>query len=297
MNRLSLTSILKCSNELISSGEFCTKHRIGSAFTRSRKLSFSDLIYYILRSVHKSISINYSEFKDSFTENFPNSILVFDRGYPSEDLFRFLDSKGILFLMRIPKSFKKAIFEANDSLFKYTASKNKNSLTLRSIHFLLENETTEYLVTNIMSEQLSIEQFSELYRLCWGGESKYRELKNRLEIECFNSIKPVCIKQEFFAAMYLSNLASIVKLKADSMIFSDPRNKHKYQSSRSQILNRIKSSIILLLKSTMSMRNKIITNLIIEATKNLSIIRSSRKFGRYKKNTRWRYHNHIKSCI
>lgn len=40
MNRLSLTSILKCSNELISSGKFCTKHRIGSAFTRSRKLSF-----------------------------------------------------------------------------------------------------------------------------------------------------------------------------------------------------------------------------------------------------------------
>lgn len=200
-------------------------------------LASASVLYDVLNDIIVDVSFNpyrYDERKSAkehtaFLPDFPNSILVFDRGYPSEDLFRFLDSKGILFLMRIPKSFKKAIFEANDSLFKYTTSKNKDSLTLRSIHFLLENETTEYLVTNIMSEQLSIEQFSELYRLRWGVESKYRELKNRLEIECFNSIKPVCIKQEFFAAMYLSNLASIVKLKADSMIFSDPRNKHKYQ--------------------------------------------------------------------
>lgn len=42
---------------------------------------------------------------------FPNSIILFDRGYPSEDMFRYLDSKGILFLMHVPKTFKKAISE------------------------------------------------------------------------------------------------------------------------------------------------------------------------------------------
>ncbi|MBR3607575.1 MAG: hypothetical protein IKL51_08390, partial [Lachnospiraceae bacterium] len=36
-------------------------YRIGKAFTRTRNLSFSNLIYFILQSTHKSISINYTQ--------------------------------------------------------------------------------------------------------------------------------------------------------------------------------------------------------------------------------------------
>ena len=71
MNTISLTSILQRSNELITSESFRMKHRIGNAFIRSRKLSFQNLIYFILRSVHKSISINYSKFMDSFKTSIP----------------------------------------------------------------------------------------------------------------------------------------------------------------------------------------------------------------------------------
>lgn len=222
MNTISLTSILQRSNELITSESFRMKHRIGNAFIRSRKLSFQNLIYFILRSVHKSISINYSELplasasvlydvlndilvdvslhpyryneRESakehikFLPDFPNSIIVFDRGYPSEDMFRFLNSKRILFLMRIPKTFKKAITEEKDSLFTYPASRDKDSLTLRRIYFQLDDGTKEYLVTNLMSNQIDIEKFFDLYGLRWSVKSKYRELKNRLEIEAFNSI-------------------------------------------------------------------------------------------------------------
>lgn len=87
--------------------------------------------------------------------------------------------------MRIPKTFKKAIFEKKDVLFTYPSSGNREALTLRSVHLLLEDESTEYLVTNLMPEQMPSEKFSELYRLRWEVESKYRELKNRFEIECF----------------------------------------------------------------------------------------------------------------
>ena len=58
-------------------------------------------------------------------------------------------------------------------------------LNLRSIHFSLEDGTTEYLITNLTSEQMPVENFPDLYQLRWGVESKYRELKNRLEIENF----------------------------------------------------------------------------------------------------------------
>lgn len=326
-----LSSILQTANKRITSKDFLAEHRVGNAFTRSRKLSFSNLIYFILQSTHKSLSINYSQLLDalspdslpfaskqalskarqrishkaflalfrlsveqyyhhfqklrlwngfhiyavdgstiqipeseenlqifggnpnktgkisplasvsalydvmndmlvdvtlnayrydernsakehlSFLPDFPNSIILFDRGYPSEKLFRFLHSRGISFLMRLPKTFKKAIFEQEDILFTLPSSGTEEIVTLRSLHFILEDGSTEYLVTNLMPEQLEASKFPDLYRLRWGIESKYRELKNRLEIESFNCIKPVGIRQEFFTAMFFANLVSILK--------------------------------------------------------------------------------------
>ena len=65
MNTKLLTSILQSSNDLITSEDFLTRHRIGNAFTRSGKLSFSNLIYFVLQSVHKSIPINYARFLEN----------------------------------------------------------------------------------------------------------------------------------------------------------------------------------------------------------------------------------------
>ena len=83
--------------------------------------------------------------------------------------------------MRVPKTFKKVISEQEDSLFTYPASCNKKPITLRSIHFLLEDGSTKYLVTNLTSEQMATENFPNLYQLRWGVESKYRELKTGLK--------------------------------------------------------------------------------------------------------------------
>ena len=417
MNTKLLTSILQSSNDLITSEDFLTRHRIGNAFTRSGKLSFSNLIYFVLQSVHKSIPINYARFLENFPSDlpifvskqaiskarqgishkaflelfrlsvkqfyfqpvnlrtwngfhiyavdgstiqipeskenyevfggnpnktkiisplasasvlydvindilidvslhpyryneresakahvdflprFPNSIILFDRGYPSEDMFHYLNSKGILFLMRVPKTFKKAISEQEDALFTYPASCNKDSLTLRSIHFLLEDGSTEYLVTNLMPEQIAKENFPDLYQFRWGVESKYRELKNRLEIEAFNSIKPASIQQEFFAAMYLSNLVAVIKSESDSKIIVSINNRHAYQANRSYILNRIKNCIVHLLRSPLSICYEMICRIVEEASKTCPIIRPDRKFGRYRKHTRRRYYSHMKSCI
>ena len=413
-----ISSILQATNQRITSNSFFDEHRIGNAFTRSGKLSFSGLIYFILQATHKSLSINYAQlraafspattlplvskqalskarqgishkaflallrisveqyykhFKDlrlwngfhlyavdgstiqipdsienvesfggnpnktgrlsplasvsvlydvmndilvdvtlnayrynermsakehiQFLPNFSNSIILFDRGYPSEELFRFLHSQGILFLMRLPKTFKKAIFEQDDILFTYPEFESKEELTLRSLHFALEDGSTEYLVTNLMPEQLEASQFSDLYQMRWGIESKYRELKNRLEIESFNCIKPIGIRQEFFAAMFLSNLTAILKQAADYLIPKTSDNKHVYQSSRSYILNRMKFNIVFLLRTANSTRGKIISQLLEEAVRVRAIVRPNRKFGRYRKNTRRRYYIHMKSCI
>ncbi len=193
-----------------------------------------------------------------FLSGFTNIILLFNRGYPSGDMFDYLNTKNILFRVCVSKIFKKAISERDDTLFSYYAFCNKEGLTLRSIHFLLEDGSSEYLVTNLTQSQMSTEIFSDLYLLRWGVESKYRELKNRLEIENFNNVMTVNIRQEFFVAMYLSNLAAFIKSETDSMSAASAGSKHDYQSNRSYILSRIKSCIIRLLWSSLSVCNKII---------------------------------------
>ena len=153
-----------------------------------------------------------------FLSGFTNIILLFNRGYPSGDMFDYLNTKNILFRVCVSKIFKKAISERDDTLFSYYAFCNKEGLTLRSIHFLLEDGSSEYLVTNLTQSQMSTEIFSDLYLLRWGVESKYRELKNRLEIENFNNVMTVNIRQEFFVAMYLSNLAAFIKSSENLVI-------------------------------------------------------------------------------
>ncbi|MFR7978360.1 MAG: hypothetical protein ACLU6F_11160 [[Ruminococcus] torques] len=96
-------------------------------------------------------------------------------------MFHYLNSKGILFLMRVPKTFKKAISEQEDALFTYPASCNKESLTLRSIHFLLEDGSTEYLVTNLMPEQIAKENFPDLYQFRWELKANIENLRTGLK--------------------------------------------------------------------------------------------------------------------
>lgn len=82
--------------------------------------------------------------------------------------------------------------------------------------------------------------------------------------------------------MYLSNLAAIVKRKSDSMIAVSVNNRHDYQSNHSYILNQIKCNIIVLLRSSESVCRKVISRIMEETCRVLSIIRPDRKLGRYR---------------
>jgi len=46
-----------------------------------------------------------------------------------------------------------------------------------------QNGTTEYLLTNILDKNFTIEDFNELYNLRRGIETNYNTMKNRLNIE------------------------------------------------------------------------------------------------------------------
>ena len=268
-------------------------------------LASVSLLYDIMNDMLIDGSLNeyrYNERKSAmehmqFLPNLTNAITLFDRGYPSEELFRYLDSKGILFLMRLPKHFKKLIFFESDTLFMYPSNHHHGGLTLRCINFTLENGVKEYLVTNVMENRLCASDFADLYCLRWGIEGKYRELKNRFEIENWCSMKPITIKQEFFAALLISNIVSILKKGSDSALSLRLNTRHIYQANRSYILSRVKHNIIALLFAPKAVCEDFLFSLLDEAVHNLSIVRPDRRFGRFRTNDRRKFYTHLKSCL
>ena len=186
-----------------------------------------------------------------------NSIVIFDRGYPSYDMFDYLNNKGLLFLMRVSTSFRLAqSVDSDDSILEY---KLKGEIKkVRVLKIKLSDEVTEVLVTNIYDEKITPMEFKELYFLRWGVESKYKELKSSIKIEEFSGTKPVAIEQDFYVSIYLSMIVAIIKKDADVAIANDNKDKtlnSTYQSNRNFILGQVFKRIVELLVKSKS-RNK-----------------------------------------
>lgn len=227
------------------------------------------------------------------------SIFLFDRGYPSYDVFKKMIDNDLFFLIRLPSSFKKLInTEKDDCIISYQQRSKKETLKLRAIHFELPDGTIEYLVTNLMANSFTVHNFKELYFLRWGIESKYKEFKSRFYLEDFSGLKPNTIIQDFYSIVYQSNLAALIKSASDIAIRSNQlMTKNRYQANRSFIINRVKILLVRMLLSSKSQLQELIQNLKYEAERVTSIIRSDRSFKRHKKFTRRKYYMNMKPCL
>jgi len=226
------------------------------------------------------------------------SIVIFDRGYPSYEMFSFLDQKGIFFLMRAPSYFKiTESVDSNDFIINYRFKKVTRKL--RIVKVGLPDGKVEVLVTNIPNETITPIMFKELYFLRWGIESKYRELKSSIEIEEFSGIKPIVIKQDFYASIYLSMITALLKKEADIAIANKDEHKNlksQYQANRNFILSRVVKNIITMLTRPLISR-RIIDKILEKAEKIRSQIRHNRTYERKVKHQRKKHHPQRKSCI
>lgn len=176
---------------------------------------------------------------------YKDSIIVFDRGYYSKDMFQYCVKHGHLCLMRLKESYKIAkrctgeliASLPEDTLHGYPETK------IRVIEVILPDGSKEYLATNLFDEKFTSEMFRELYFLRWPVELKYKELKSRFAIEEFSGATSISVMQEFYINMLLSNLTSLVKNQVDDELKITARstNKHRYQANRAFIIGRIKT--------------------------------------------------------
>lgn len=216
-----------------------------------------------------------------------NDLILFDRGYPATALIIKLENAGIKYVMRTSTGFLKVVKEAKepDQVIEIPDG-NKGSLKIRVVKFMLDSGVEETLVTNLFDQEFSIQELKELYFKRWGIETKYNELKNRLQLENFTGDTPIAVEQDFYASMYLCNMISLAKADANASIEENHKEttlKHEYKVNTNILIGKLRENFILiLLEKNARKRSKMLDKLMKELSRNVVPIRSGRNFIRNK---------------
>ena len=239
----------------------------------------------------------------SFGHDKVKTLIIFDRGYPSFDLIRFLNEKKIDFLMRLNSSYwQEEIKNAGeDEEIEIIINKNRkndlkrqgaevkigDSIKIRVIKFKLDSGQEEILITNLPKEKLTLDEAKELYFKRWGIETRFDTLKNRLELENFSGEKPLIIEQDFYATQFVSNMGAIFKHDAEEQLKQKNKGKnlkHEYKINNNILFGKLKNQLVLLLLEENDEKKLILYNdFIAQIQRNVIPIRKNRKFERKKK--------------
>ena len=176
---------------------------------------------------------------------YQNSVIIFDRGYYSENMFRYCVEHQHLCLMRLKQNYIIAKKCSGDiiTVLPGNTKDGTEDIRIRVIEVILDDGTKEYLATNLFDSHISQQMFRELYFYRWPVETKYMELKSRLAIEEFSGATTTSVLQEFYINVLLSNLSSLIKNQVDEeiQIIAKSTNKYRYQANRAFIIGRIKT--------------------------------------------------------
>lgn len=223
---------------------------------------------------------------------YQNSVVIFDRGYYSEDMFRYCVEHQHLCLMRLKQNYNIAKRCSGDIITVLPGNEKDRTedTKIRVIEVILNDGTKEYLATNLFDSHISQQMFRELYFYRWPVETKYKELKSRLAIEEFSGATTTSVLQEFYINVLLSNLSSLIKNQVDEeiQITAKSTNKYRYQANRAFIIGRIKTIVPKILCNLFDL--SVIDRLYKESLRCRSQIMPERTFRRKKNKAIGRTH-------
>ncbi|AVP56098.1 transposase IS4 family protein [Clostridium tetani] len=213
-----------------------------------------------------------------------NDLILFDRGYPSHDFIKFIESKNIKYLMRVSSKFFKAVVNAPNEDQIMDISYKGSSVKMRVLKFELDSGITEILITNIFNEDFIVADFKELYFKRWGIEVKYNEIKNKLQIENFTGETPIAIEQDFYATMYLANMVALAKQDANQVIeekYKEKKLKYEYKVNTNVLIGKLKDTLITMIATNNPWkRSRMLKYIEEEIQRNVIPVRPDRKFKR-----------------
>jgi len=227
-------------------------------------------------------------------------LIIFDRGYSSKELFADLLSRKIHCLMRVREKFSTQIDALGRGDHVIELCHGEKLIRMRVIKFRLSSGEIETLITDIMDKTIKMKEFKKLYFKRWPIETKYDELKKKLEIENFSGRLVDNIRQDFFAAMVITNIAADFFSEAQQAIEKEQekkQNKYQYQVNLNHEIGVLKDHLIKTLIEEDDIKRGQMFDLIVELIKKRVIPkRPNRSFPR-KTPRRVRFHqNHKSNC-
>ena len=191
-----------------------------------------------------------------------DSIIVADRGYEAYNNIAHLENNGLKYVIRIrttsgiaqkfnipadketdftadilltrrqtneikasPEIYR---FLASNSTFDFLpkGSKDTYPIKFRMIRIKISEGQYETIITNLWDDEFSAEDIKHIYKLRWGIETSFRELKYHVGLIAFHSKKKDCIIQEIFARLIMHNFSMLI---TENILIDDDKH-NKYHS-------------------------------------------------------------------
>lgn len=217
-------------------------------------------------------------------DSFSKELLILDRGYPSFEMMEFFELKQVCYLMRVRTKFNCDIEKMSLGDHTYTLACEDKQIPVRVVKFHLPSGEIETLITNLFDRRMGKKAFKALYFKRWPVETKYGELKNKLEIENFSGRTELAIYQDYYISAYLSNMIAIAANEVQPILDSlreDKENLYDYTVNKNHAVGVFKDRFIAaLLEDRPRKRDRAISRLLFLLTKHPTPIRTGRSLHR-----------------
>lgn len=227
----------------------------------------------------------------NFTQK--NDLIIYDRGYPSFEIVFKHYERNLDFLIRVKKDFNNVIkkfYRENhkSQIVKIYPGKNTKlsdkpynkgtSIEVRLVRVELANGESEILISSLKNaSKYPNSIFKQLYALRWGVETFYDELKNKLKAEHFSGYSKHCILQDFNAALFVSNVQSLIVNEINEKLNENKTTKYEYKVNNNLSYGFLKNRIVTLFFSDTDM-DLVMSELTELLKKHIVPIRPNRKY-------------------
>jgi hypothetical protein len=149
--------------------------------------------------------------------SFSKELLIFDRGYPSFELINDLEAAKLKYVMRARSKFNVDIDLLPLGHHPFVLEQNGETINILVVKLEIDGEI-ETLLSNLFDDNLTIDEFRELYFKRWPIETQYGTTKINLQLENFSSRLENGIYQDYFMTIFTFNMTSMAAKIAQPII-------------------------------------------------------------------------------
>jgi hypothetical protein len=243
----------------------------------------------------------------------PSDVIVMDRGFASHQLFASCLEQQRDFVCRCERTSFAIVRElfarpepgrSVTALLQPPARKKQplgpsgRAIQVRFITVALCTGELEVLATSLLDEEkYPTAEFGKLYQARWAIETYYGRLKGRLDLEHFSGQTLEAVLQDIHAAIYLSNLETILIGPAQTQLQRRSQDcVHRQQVNHAVAFHALKSRLIELLLSQKPI-DQIVAQLEESFLQNAQLVRPERHVPRRASKSTGSFHRNIRKSV